>query len=60
MRLIRKYTEITELTPEIVREFIEKIVVHAKQKTYSKRTQAVEIIYNGVRAIPDFTQEEAA
>lgn len=60
MRLIRKYTEITELTSEIVREFIEKVVVHEKQKIDGKRTQAVEIIYNCVGAIPDFSQEIAA
>ncbi len=61
MRFIRKYTEITELTPEIVREFIEKVIVHEKQKSDSgKRTQAVEIIYNCVGVIPDFAQEEAA
>ncbi len=28
MRLVKKYTEITELTPEIVREFIDKVIVH--------------------------------
>ncbi len=60
MRLIRKYTEINELTPEIIREFIEKIVVHEKQKVDGKKTQAVEIIYNCVGAIPDFAQESAA
>lgn len=31
MRLVRGYTEIIELTPEIVRTFIEKIIVHEKQ-----------------------------
>ncbi len=60
MRLIRKYTDITELTPEIVREFVEKVIVHEKQVIDGKRTQAVEIIYNCVGAIPDFAQEEAA
>ena len=60
MRIIRKYTEITELTPEIVREFIEKVIVHEKQKVNGKRTQAVEIIYNCVGAIPYFAQEESA
>ena len=60
MRLIRKYTEITELTPEIVREFVEKVIVHEKQVIDGKRTQAVEIIYNCVGAIPDLAQEEAA
>ena len=61
MRIVRKYTEITELTPEIVRDFIEKVIVHEKEKIDGgKRTQAVEIIYNCVGAIPDFAQKEAA
>ena len=50
--LVKKYTGITELTPEIVREFIEKIVVHQAERKDGKKTQAVEIIYNGVGAIP--------
>ena len=31
MRLVRGYTEIIELTPEIVRTFIEKIIVYENQ-----------------------------
>ena len=56
-RLVKKYTEITELTPQIVREFIEKVVVHQAEQVNGKRTQAVEIIYNGIGAIPAFTPE---
>ena len=52
LRLVRKYTEITELTPVIVRAFIEKIIVHEKEKVDGKRRQTVEIIYNCVGAIP--------
>lgn len=52
MRLVRKYTEITELTPEIVRTFIEKIIVHEKEKVNGKNRQTVEIIYNCVGVIP--------
>ena len=52
---MKKYTGITELTPEIVREFIEKIVVHQVERKDGKKTQAVEIIYNGVGAIPTLT-----
>ena len=59
MRIIRKYTDIAELTPEIVREFIEKIIVHEKQRIDGKKVQAVEIIYNCVGAIPYFTQDQA-
>ena len=58
MRLIIKYTDIMELTPEIVREFVEKEIVHEKQVIDDKWTQAVGIIYNCVGAIPDFAQEE--
>lgn len=57
MRLVKRYTEITELTPEIVREFIQKVIVHQAEKVNGKRRQAVEIIYNCVGVIPNPTQE---
>ena len=41
--------QVTELTPEIVHEFIEKIVVHEKEVKWSKHApQTVEIYYNGI------------
>ena len=52
VKLVRKYTEINELTPEIVREFIEKIVVHQAERKDGKKNQVVEIHYNGIGAIP--------
>ena len=58
MRLIRKYTEIEELTPEIVREFIEKVIVHEKQKIDGKKVQAVEIVYNCVGVIPTLAKSD--
>ena len=57
MRLVKRYTEITELTPEIVRELIEKVIVHQAEKVNGKRQQAVEIIYNCVGVIPNPAQE---
>lgn len=33
----KKYTDMTELTPEILRVFVSKIIVHEKEKKYSKR-----------------------
>lgn len=57
MRLVKRYTEITELTPEIVRVFIEKVIVYQAEKVNGKRRQAVEIIYNCVGVIPNPTQE---
>lgn len=52
MRTIRKYEDINELTPDLIRNFIDKVVVHQAEKTDGKRKQAVEIFYNGVGAIP--------
>lgn len=43
MSLVNKYTGVPELTSEIVREFIYKVIVHEKQKIDEHRTQAVEI-----------------
>ena len=36
---------ITELTPEIMHELIEKIVVHAHDKSSGHRTQQIDIYY---------------
>ncbi len=45
----KRYTDITELTPELLRLFIEKIVVHEKDVKWSKHApQTVEIYYNGI------------
>jgi len=45
----KRYTDITELTPELLRLFIEKIVVHEKEVKWSKHApQTVEIHYNGI------------
>ena len=45
----KRYTDITELTPELLRLFIEKIVVHEKEIKWSKHApQTVEIYYNGI------------
>ena len=45
----KRYTDITELTPELLRLFIEKILVHEKEVKWSKHApQTVEIYYNGI------------
>ena len=43
IRLVKKYESFTELTPEIMHELIDKIVVHAPDKSSGHRTQEVEI-----------------
>lgn len=50
--LVRKYTELEELTPQIVNEFIQRIIVYAPDKSSGKRTQKVKIIYNLIGEVP--------
>lgn len=47
---VKKYTEIPELTSEIVHEFIDRIIVHEADKSSGKRIQEIEIIYNHIGA----------
>lgn len=45
----KRYTDITELPPELLWLFIERIVVHKKEVKWSKHaSQTVEIYYNGI------------
>jgi len=48
---VKKYTEITELTPEILNELIEKILVHQAEKIDGKKVQKIDIYYRGVGII---------
>ena len=59
MILIHKYSSFEELTPEILRSFIDKVIVHEKTKVDGHYRQTVEIIYNFVGAIdkPLFAEE---
>ena len=43
VRITKKYEHITELTPEIMHEFIDKITVHAPDKSSGHRTQQIDI-----------------
>ena len=58
MRSIRKYTEITELTPELVREFVQKVVVYQAEKIEGRRTQRIDLYFNGIGQIPLPTQDK--
>ena len=51
----RQATQLTELTPEIVHEFIEEIVVSKPEKVDGKRHQTVDIYYStiGLWAAPE-------
>ena len=54
----KKYTRIDELTPEILNAFVDKIVVHEREKKEGKRTQAVDIYYSYVGIVDIPTDEE--
>lgn len=41
LQIVRKYSSVEELAPDILHEFIDKIVVHHREKV-----QRIEIYYN--------------
>lgn len=45
IQAVQKYEHITELTPEIIHELIDKIVIHAPDKSSGHRTQQIKIHY---------------
>ena len=55
---VKNVTQLTELTPEIIHEFIEKIVVSKPEYIEGKRHQNLDIYYNGVGIIREPTPEE--
>ena len=48
LAIVRKYTDIQELTPTLLREFVDRIIIHEPDRSSGKREQKVEIHYNFV------------
>ena len=46
LKLVRRYTDIQELTAEIIREFVEKIYVYKAERIDGKRVQRIKIVWN--------------
>jgi hypothetical protein len=46
IKLVKRYTEIPELTGTILNEYIDKILVHEADKSNGRREQAVDIHFN--------------
>lgn len=46
LKIVRKYADIEELTPEIIREFVEKIYVYNAERIDGKRVQKIKIVWN--------------
>lgn len=51
LKVVKSYTKIEELTPEILNSFIEKIYIGETEKYEGRKMQEVEIIYKFVGAI---------
>ncbi|MGN1303542.1 MAG: DUF4368 domain-containing protein, partial [Oscillospiraceae bacterium] len=49
----KKYTKLTELSTDILHDFIQKIVVHAPDKSSGKRVVQIDIYYNFIGKIND-------
>ena len=58
IRKVKKITELKALTPELIHEFVEKIVVYAPKYLDGKRIQIVDIHYSGVGILDELTPEE--
>ena len=48
---VRRYTEIETLTPAIVHEFIDKIIIYEPEQARGNRRQKVEIVYIKIGAV---------
>jgi len=46
LTLVRKYTDIKEITAEIIREFVEKIYVYKADRIDGRRVQRIKIVWN--------------
>lgn len=60
LQLVRKYTDIRELTPDILHSFIDKIVVHHREQRFGEMVQDVEIYYKmiGYIELPEMSRAE--
>lgn len=44
--IVNKYTDIKELTPKLLRNFVDKVYVSNKQVIDGKKTQKIKIVWN--------------
>ena len=55
---VKKVTELKELTPELIHEFIDRIIVCAPRYFDGKCVQLMDIYYNGVGILKELSPEE--
>ena len=46
LSIVRKYTDIKELTPELIREFVEKVYVYKTERVDGIKIQRIRIVWN--------------
>lgn len=56
--MVKKYSHITELSPQILNELVDKVVVHQAEKVDGKRQQNIEVYFNGVGQISSDTPKK--
>ena len=58
LEIVRKYTDIKELTPEILRTFISKIVIHERSRKHAKDAeQDIDIYFTHIGNLNRFCSE---
>ena len=55
---VKQVTELKALTPELIHEFVDRIVVYAPRYLDGKRVQLLDIYYSGVGILHELTPEE--
>lgn len=60
IELVKRYTSFAELTPTLLNEFVEKVVVHEAERIDGKRTQQVDIYLSfiGKFDMPKFNEPQ--
>lgn len=48
VKLVKSYTEVAEVTPDILAMFIDKILIHKAERIDGKRTIKVDIYFKGI------------
>jgi hypothetical protein len=56
IKTVKQHTKIVELTSALVNEMIEKIVIHAPDKSSGKRVQQIDIYFSFGVGVLDFTE----
>ena len=57
LTVVRRYTDVQELTAEIIREFVERVEVYKAEKIGSRRIQRIKIVWNCIgEFVPPITE----